>query len=222
MPSAKSSLAPLGAPSSRTEQVVEALAAAILDGALRPGDRLVERELAARLGVSKTPVREALKILEQKGLASANTFRGAEVVAVDDELAHSVYEVRELLEPAAVRLAVPLHDLSTVHLVGAALDAAEAAAGGRIAELSRANRRFHQLLYAPCPNVLLRSLLDGLQDRVALITVTGWRQSSTWGNESEEHRSILAAVAAGDAERAEAELREHIRRFAVRLRESQA
>src|SRR5215510_8322194 len=94
-----SPLAPVADPVSRTDLIHDELRSAILRGDLRPGTPLVERELAERLGVSKTPVREALKILAQRGLVTLSTFKGAQVREVDAPLARSIYEVRLLLEP---------------------------------------------------------------------------------------------------------------------------
>ena len=97
-------------PASRADLVVDAITRAILTGDLPPGSRLVERDVASLLGVSKTPVREALKVLERKGLTTVNAFRGAEVRIVDETLARDVYGVRVLLEPAAVRQSIGLYD----------------------------------------------------------------------------------------------------------------
>ncbi len=204
----------LGNPASRADLVVNAITRAILTGDLPPGSRLVERDVASLLGVSKTPVREALKVLERKGLTTVNAFRGAEVRIVDETLARDVYGVRVLLEPAAVRQSIGLYDSGGLELARGALEAADdAATSGDLAELCLANRRFHQLLYEPCPNQLLRKTLDDLQDQVALISVGGWRRRSTWEDESREHRSILAAVEDENGEQAEDEVRSHIAKF---------
>src|ERR1039457_6806115 len=89
-----------GAAPSRTEAVLDALKHAILAGELRPGQGLVETELAHVLGVSKTPVREALKTLAGAGLVTMSPYKGAAVRNVDDNLARSVYDMRLLLAPA--------------------------------------------------------------------------------------------------------------------------
>src|SRR5215469_18551517 len=95
-----------GALPSRTVAVLEAIRRAILAGELKPGQALVETDLADRLGVSKTPVREALKTLAGAGLVTMSPYKGATVRMVDDVLAHSVYDIRVLLEPEAVRRSV--------------------------------------------------------------------------------------------------------------------
>ena len=95
-----------GALPSRTVAVLEAIKHAILTGELRPGQALVETDLAEVLGVSKTPVREALKTLAGAGLVTMNPYKGAAVRVVDDEQARHVYDARLLLEPEALARAV--------------------------------------------------------------------------------------------------------------------
>src|SRR5580692_7750934 len=95
-----------GAARSRTEAVLDAIKHAILAGELRPGQSLVETELAQLLGVSKTPVREALKTLAGAGLVTMSAYRGATVRAIDPASAAAIYDLRLLLEPEAVRRAV--------------------------------------------------------------------------------------------------------------------
>ena len=91
---------------SRTVVVLDAIKHAILTGRLRPGQALIETDLAGLLGVSKTPVREALKTLAGAGLVTMSPYKGATVRTVDDDLVRSVYDLRLLLEPEAVRRAV--------------------------------------------------------------------------------------------------------------------
>ena len=99
----------VGAIPLRTAAVLEAITRAILTGELPPGRSLVETELAAALGVSKTPVREALKTLAGTGLVTMSPYRGATVRAIDDATARQIYDMRLLLEPEAVRRAVAAH-----------------------------------------------------------------------------------------------------------------
>ena len=95
-----------GAIPSRTEAVLEAVKHAILAGELKPGQSLVETELAQLLGVSKTPVREALKTLAGAGLVTMSPYRGATVRAIDAATAAAIYDLRLLVEPEAVGRAV--------------------------------------------------------------------------------------------------------------------
>ena len=206
-----------GALPSRTVAVLEAIKHAILAGELKPGRPLVETDLATVLGVSKTPVREALKTLAGAGLVTMHPYRGAVVRIVDDEQARHLYDLRLLLEPEALGRAVTArHDWKKAH---DALDRADACAGQ--AERSLANRDLHHELYAGCGNPLLVRMLDDLRDQTALVSVAAWRQdpataTPSWEREAAEHRSILQAAQASDPERAARLLREHITSFVER------
>ncbi|UCM87226.1 GntR family transcriptional regulator [Streptomyces marincola] len=197
---------------SRTQFVLQHLTHAILTGRLAPGSALVETELAAHFGVSKTPVREALKTLAGRGLVLMSEYKGAAVRTVDAEMARSVYDVRLLLEPEAVRRTVAS---------GAGLDAAHDAlrradTAVDTAERSLANRDFHRALYLPCGNPLLARMLDDLRDQAALVSSFAWQADPTWDREAEEHRAILARAEVGDAEGTGGLLREHIEGFVRR------
>lgn len=202
-------------PASRTEFVLERIRRAILGGRLKPGQALVESELARSFGVSKTPVREALKTLAGSGLVDMSQYKGVSVRTVDAGMARSVSDLRSLLEPEAVRRAVVAGAGTTdAH---AALDEAEKSArADDRAAMSLANRAFHRVLYRDCGNPLLVRILDDLSDQVALVSVAGWKVNPTWQEESVEHRGILDAFDAGEGERAATLLRAHIDGFADR------
>lgn len=201
---------------SRTEAVLDALKHAILTGRLPPGQPLIENDLAAQLGVSKTPVREALKTLAGAGLVTMSPYKGAMVRAVDDALAHSVYDIRLLLEPEAVRRAVAGAAKSAAHWKAAAdaLDRADACTDR--ADRSLANREFHRALYLGCGNDLMVGILDDLRDQTALVSAVVWDRTPSWEQEAAEHRAILDAVLAGAADRAAVLLRDHIAAFVGR------
>jgi len=210
-------IVPTVAVPSRTEAVLDALKHAILTGRLPPGQALVENELAAQLGVSKTPVREALKTLAGAGLVTMSPYKGATVRTVDDVLAHSVYDIRLLLEPEALRRAVAAADTGgDGHWRGAAdaLDRADQCTDR--ADRSLANRDFHRALYLGCGNELMVGILDGLRDQTALVSAVVWNRTPSWEQEAAEHRAILDAVTAGSADRAAALLRDHIAAFVER------
>jgi DNA-binding GntR family transcriptional regulator len=219
----------IGALPSRTVAVLDAIKHAILTGELRPGQSLVETDLAAALGVSKTPVREALKTLAGAGLVTMSPYRGAVVRMVDDEHARHIYDLRLLLEPEALGRAIAVgHDWRAARL------ALERAAGaGDQAERSLANRDFHRELYAGCRNPLLTGVLDDLRDQTALVSAAAWRRDPaangepagsrpaaqpipSWEREAEEHMAVLSAAEAGDVRLAAGLLRDHIESFVRR------
>jgi DNA-binding GntR family transcriptional regulator len=224
--SAPALLSRAGALPSRTVAVLEAIKHAILTGELRAGQPLVETDLAEILGVSKTPVREALKTLAGAGLVTINQYKGAAVRVVDDEQARHVYDARLLLEPEAVARAVTRgHDWQPAH---EALVRAESARDQ--AERSLANRDFHRELYRGCGNPLLVRMLDDLRDQTALVSAAAWRHdpdwlaAPSWELEAAEHEAILAAAEddeqsdgrQNDGVRAAALLSTHIASFVYR------
>ncbi|MEU9011946.1 GntR family transcriptional regulator [Streptomyces sp. NPDC048479] len=197
---------------SRTQYVLEAIKHAILTGGLSPGQALVETELAAQFGVSKTPVREALKTLAGTGLVVMSQYKGATVRTVDAGMAREVYDVRLLLEPEALRRSIER---------SADLDAAKDALlkaddSADRAERSLANREFHRALYLPCGNPLLARMLDEVRDQAALVSAVVWAAQPSWELEAVEHREILRLALAGDADGAARALREHIADFVQR------
>ena len=139
-----------GAVPSRTLGVLDAIKHAILTGELRPGQSLVETELARTLGVSKTPVREALKTLAGAGLVTMSPYKGAMVRNVDDDLARSVYDLRLLLEPEALRRAV-----TRTGRLGAARQALARSAPPPTGRTGASRTGFHRALYRGCGNALL-------------------------------------------------------------------
>ncbi|MHC3393240.1 GntR family transcriptional regulator [Streptomyces lavendulocolor] len=206
-------LPPLQQPVSRTDRVREALRQAILGGALPPGRALVERELAELYGVSKTPVREALKQLQSTGLVEINAYQGVSVRLPDDTLVRELYTARCAAEPEAVRLAA--EQRGAVPHAGARRALAEAAAligSGETQGLGIANRRFHRELYTACDNSFLCGFLDQLQDLTAFVAGLGWRLRATFEEEAAEHAAILEAMEEGDADRVEHLTRAHIRK----------
>ncbi|HEY0804317.1 MAG TPA: GntR family transcriptional regulator [Pseudonocardiaceae bacterium] len=202
---------PLGEPRTRTDLVVNAIKAAILNGSLPTGQSLSERDLAARLNVSKTPVREALKLLRATGLVEVGAYQQVNVRRIDGALVNELYQARLLIEPHAVGLAVLARGHQpTPEATSALADARSAAAADDLATVSLANRRFHRLLYAQCGNRFLIDQLDQLQDLTALAATVGWRHSRTDWEEADEHAAVLAAFEEGDSALANDLMRHHI------------
>jgi DNA-binding GntR family transcriptional regulator len=216
---ADSGLAPVPRSTTTSDLVVEAIRSAILSGAFKPGETLVERRLAEQLGVSKTPVREALIALSATGLVQITPNRGTVVRAVHADDVRQAYEVRALLEPWAVARTVRRAGPDAVVEARTALtEAASHRSGEDHIRLSLANRRFHRALYAGCGNDIVVAQLDSLQELAALGAVALiWTRSPSWRTEHADHEEILAAVDEGAAERAERLTRKHIRQSVQRL-----
>jgi len=213
-------LPPLGRSTTRSDLVAASIKAAILDGRLRPDELLVERKLADQLGVSKTPVREALIALTSSGLLTPTRNRGVAVRRMRPEDVQHVYEMRLLVEPWAAGRVAASGTFDAAEARRALEDATRFVEVDDHAGLSLANRRFHRTIYSTCSNELVVRSLDDLQDLTALGTVSLlWEQWPTWRAELEEHHELLAAVQERRAADAEELMRSHIQRSITRLRD---
>lgn len=209
-------LNPLPELRSRSEVVAGAIREAILSQRMGPGDTLVERRIAEDLGVSKTPVREALITLQQSGLVTVSPNRRLAVTSLTPDDVVQIYEQRLVLEEWALRNANI--DAETIGRAEAALDDAQAAhQEGKVIEEVLANRAFHRALYETCANPYVVRSLDELQDMTALaITTVLWKEvPGDAGLEHEQHRSILEAAVRQDLDEASRLLKEHIRQSVV-------
>lgn len=198
---------------SRTEVVTRVIREAILSQRMRSGETLVERRIADDLGVSKTPVREALIALQQSGLVTTGANRRLAVVSLNAEDVAQIYEMRIQLEAWAFRHAK--FDEATLARAEGALERAQQAwkSDNEIDQVL-ANREFHRALYSTCQNQFIIRALDRLQDMTALaITTVLWAERAADPIvEHEEHREILRAASEGDLDRGAKLLSEHIYR----------
>ena len=194
---------------SRAEAAFRALRRAIQDGVYRPGDRLREEEVARRLDVSRTPVREALGRLASKGLAVPAPGRGLVVRSLDAAEVLELYSMREILEGAAARLAA--QHAAPMEIEG--LDALERdfARAGSVGEMARLNRMLHEAIVRAARNRFLDGALGEFQDGVSLLGATTFGVEGRPGPAALEHRAIVAAIAAREPDAAEAAARLHIR-----------
>lgn len=209
---------PRGAPGTAAQHALDGLRRAMVEGELRPGDRVRQEEIAERLGVSLAPVREALAVLEQEGQVAYLPRRGYTVAELDLEEMREIYALRELLEERAARAALPLLDADAIdRLELAAGECAAAVAAGDVAAELEANRRFHfGVLASPGQTHtlrLIRLLWDSTETYRALYYNSPEGREESLG----AHERIVAAIRAGDADGLVAELDEHRRRALAKL-----
>jgi DNA-binding GntR family transcriptional regulator len=203
-------VAPIQAPSV-VSLAYERIRALILGGGVAPGTRLGQVELAERLGVSRTPVREALRRLAAEGLVEFQDQRGFRVAALEIDDVLRRLEVRLLLEPGAARLAAERADEEDLALLEAAIERegrARTAAGAH-----DASRDFHLLLAAAAHNRELVATLESLWlIEVGRRLLARRRAAPSWQeNDVAEHREILEALRAGDGHRAADLVERHVR-----------
>jgi DNA-binding GntR family transcriptional regulator len=191
---------------------------AIEAGEFRPGDRLVESELAERLGVSRTPVREALQRLETQGMLSRDG-RSLVVATLDHNQVAELYSVRTELEGLAARLAARHATDEEVRVLRAMVSDDMALIGGDPRALSRANKRFHRQIHLASHNRFLIQQLDLVHRAMALMATTSFAAEGRDAQGLAEHDAIVRAIEARDGEAAYAALRTHISHaFETRLR----
>ena len=192
---------------------------AIDDGTYRPGDRLVESELAERFGVSRTPVREALQRLETQSMLTRDG-RSLIVATLDHNQLAELYTVRTELEALAARLAARHATREEVRVLGQMVEDDLRVVDDPQA-LSRANRRFHHQIHLASHNRYLVQQLDIVHRTMALMARTSLAAEGRGLRSLSEHREIGEAIASGDADAAEKALRHHISTaFETRLMES--
>jgi DNA-binding GntR family transcriptional regulator len=191
------------------ELVAAELRRLIVTGHWPQGERLVEGRVAEQLGVSRNPVREALRSLEAEGFVVLEPRRGARVAVLDAAEVGHLMEVRGALEELAAGLAARRRtDAHVAELTGLVAKGRAVAAGTDLAELPALNTRFHQLLTEASANPQLDALIGPLRDRIQWVYSTRVRERapSSW----EEHAAIAAAIAEGDEGGARRLAGEHI------------
>ncbi|WP_410573556.1 GntR family transcriptional regulator [Amycolatopsis sp. cmx-4-61] len=190
------------------QRVREELRERILTGRLRPGDRLVERELADDLGVSRVPVREAIRSLEAEGFLVVQSPRRVVVRQLARVDVEELFDVREALEGLAAGLAAARAGAAELKRLERVLaDAGRATARGDAARITVLNSRFHDEIVAIAGNALLTTMLQPLEGRLRWLT----SQNEHWTELLDEHRRLYEAIASRDAERAKASAVEHVR-----------
>ncbi len=191
---------------------------AIDAGLYKPGDRLVESELAERLGVSRTPVREALQRLETQSMLSRDG-RSLIVASLDHNQLAELYAVRTELEGLAARLAARHATPEEVRVMRSMVEDDRALLGQDPRALSRANKRFHKQIHLASHNRFLVQQLDLVHRSMALMANTSFAAEGRDLVALEEHDRIVSAIEAGDGEAAYQALKTHISRaFETRLR----
>lgn len=190
----------LGARHSPLAQVVAgAIRERILAGRFAPGERLAEEPLSEELGVSRMPVREALRLLSAEGIVVLEPRRGASVASYTPEQVQELVEVRATLEGLNARLAARRHDPAQIaKLEKIVADGTRIHERTELSVIQANNARFHEALEEVAANSVLSGMVRSLRDRTAIIFA---RQSRARTRENwREHEAILRAVIAGDAE----------------------
>jgi DNA-binding GntR family transcriptional regulator len=195
---------------SRADFVYESLRDAISDGRIAVGERVREEEIARNLGVSRTPVREALQRLHQRGVLVFGAGRGLVVAQLSHNQVLQLYAMREILEGSAARFAAQHATAADVAILyRLQKELAEAKPDALL--LVTLNRRFHHAIYEAAHNQYLTQTLDMLHESFALLHHATFRVPTRRAESDEEHRRIVVAIEKRDPDAAEEAAREHIR-----------
>ncbi len=204
-------LTPIDGPISLERLAYDAIKEAILSFKIKPGENLVESELASQLQISKTPVRDALIWLEKEGFVVRVPYKGTTVSEITHESMKNIFEIRAVLEGLATRAAAPLiteDEIDELQLL--VKKHGRAVHEGRLDDAGRYNRQFHDLIVQKSPNPWLKQILANLDDHLRRYRTLSNFQAGRIGKSADEHQAILDAIIQHDAETADRSMEKHL------------
>ena len=187
-----------------SDQAYEVLSEQIIRQKIRPGERLIEEQLAEELGISRTPLRDAITRLAKDGLVDIERRKGASVKSFSIGDVVEVYDIRMAMEGLATRLATPklaCEDLEQLKALFAKKDTRT---------LIKADTRLHNLIISSCGNKRLVTMLDNLRNLIQVFRVTGYMSRKRSAQATSDHLKILKALKNRDEDAAEQSMRDHI------------
>jgi len=193
------------------ELVLDAIREAIINGDLKPRERLMEIQLAEELGVSRTPIREALRKLEIEDFIVMIPRKGAYVADISFKDIADVYEIRAALEGLAAGLAAErITDEELEEMERHLVSKAEAIANNDIEKLVEVDTKFHELIYQASRNDRLSVIINNLREQIQRFRKTSLSVPGRMNRSLEEHRSIVEAIQSRDSRLARQVAQEHI------------
>lgn len=184
---------------------------AILTFKFLPNEALIEGDLASQLGISKTPVRDALMQLEQDGLVERIAFKGTYVSGISNQDMANTYQIRIVLEGLAVRLAAStLTDINLQQLEDMISVHETALEQGRFVDASKINSEFHLHIIQHCGNPRLIRMLDFLDDNLKRYRLLSIAQGLRKEKSIQEHRAVFTALQSRDPGKAETSIQIHL------------
>ena len=185
----------------------------IITGHYNPGESLVESKLAEELGVSRTPIREAIRLLELEGLVETTPNKGAVVLGISAKDVEDIYAIRQLVEGLAARWAAERITPYEIKELQKILDLMEFYANRQdLEETANLDNKFHQLIYEASGSKILNLTLSNLHQYVQLARMESLKVPRRIENTIREHRCIVESFLERNAEKAEEALSKHVRR----------
>ncbi len=205
------------------QAATDVLREAILRGRVRPGEQLKERDVAELIGVSRTPLREALNQLEREGLVESRPHRGYSVAAIDLKTGQQLLDLRRILDGYAARLAATavtpkgLEDLDNILSELAVFERLEKPTVDDLAEEVRIGLRIHEIIARESGDAFLHETLKVLYSRLTLLIWVDVLWVDKWEDTRAEHKEIVSAIKAGAPARAELAAQSHVDRSCADL-----
>lgn len=204
-------LTPLTESPSLDKLAYDQIKEAILTFKFLPNQALIEGELASQLGISKTPVRDALMRLEKEGLVVRVAYKGTYVSDINNDDMANIFQIRMALEGLAIRLAarrLTADDLR--HMADLLESHKEALAARNFAQVSKINSEFHNVIISRCANPLLQQMLLNLEDHLKRYRLLSISQGVRMDKSVPEHQAIFSALQERDPDKAEQAMRAHL------------
>jgi len=184
----------------------------IISGAYGPGETLLESKLADELGVSRTPIREAIRLLEMEGLVETTTKKGASVLGISQQDVEDIYAIRQLVEGLAARWAAERLSAADLKELQKTYELMEFyAQKHEVEEIAELDNKFHQMIYEAAGSKILYLTLRNLHQYVQIARLKSLSMQNRLALTLSEHRAILEAFEAKDADAAEKAMTEHVR-----------
>lgn len=200
--------------------VFNTLREAILRGDLKPGERLMEIQLANKMGVSRTPIREAIRMLEQEGLAVTMPRKGAEVAKMTLKGMEDVLEIRAALDELASQLAcVRITEEQLVRLEQKKRDFEFSLRTANVRQIAEADVNFHDIIYEATENPKLVNMLNHLREQVYRYRVEYLKNAENYPILIKEHEAIYQSLKNRNKEEATLAIREHVANQAIAVKE---
>lgn len=191
--------------------VFHTLREAILKGELKPGERLMELQLAAKLGVSRTPIREAIRMLEQEGLAVTIPRKGAEVAKMTEKDMKDVLQVREALDELAANIACEqISQEQLEELKHTMREFEEYTKTGDLKKIAEADVLFHDIIYQATGNPKLVNMVNNLREQMYRYRVEYLKDEKNYPILVKEHSEIVEGLSKKDKAKVTAAMHEHV------------
>ena len=199
--------------------VFNTLREAILKGELKPGERLMELQLAAKLGVSRTPIREAIRMLEQEGLAVTIPRKGAEVAKMTEKDMEDVLQIREALDELAAKIACEqITEEQLNDLVNAMHEFEATTQTGNLKRIAEVDVKFHDIIYQSTGNPKLVNMLNNLREQMYRYRVEYLKDEKNYPTLLKEHKEIVEGMIAKNKEKVSEVMHQHVKNQAVAVK----